>query len=200
MYDMVNDFWDSLPVNWDWEAKEMRPIKDGAGRTDAQLNAMEAQLGVKLPALFRAQYQVQNGGYLQRTYYVDDSGETFKGRYKDWYVNDGNGRCGLFVNDAHMMPIFEPVYTFYNCLTDVYDTDEIAGYFPNWDFSKLVIISFMWGHSYLLLDYGYLGDPLDPPHVVLMETDEYTEQLRVPSYELFISRLDYYREEIDDNY
>lgn len=187
-------------MEWNWEAGAMRPIQDGAGRTDAQLDAMEAQLGVKLPTLFRAQYKVQNGGYLQKTYYEDKSGESFKGRYKNWYVDDGNGRCGLFVNDAHMSPIFEQVYTFYDSLTDVYDEDEIAKYFPGWDFCKLVIISFMWGHSYLLLDYGYQGEPLDPPQVVLMETNDYTEELRVASYELFISRLDYYREEIDDNY
>lgn len=200
MNELVDDFWRALPVDWDWEANEMRPIKDGAGRTETQLNTMEAQLGVKLPELFKMQYMVQNGGYPQKTYYEDKSGVSFKGRYKNWYAIDGNGRCGIFINDAHMSAIIEPVYSFHSCLTDVYDEDEIAKYFPNWNFSKLVVISFMWGHSYLLLDYGYLGEPLDPPHVVLMETDEYTEELRVPSYELFISRLDYYRKELDDNY
>lgn len=194
MNDMVDDFWGHLPVEWDRDTKAMRSIKDGAGRTDDQLDTMETRLGIKLPALFREQYKIQNGGYPLKEIYVDESLQSFVGRWRELYMED-KGHFGVFVNDSHMSPITGQEKSFRDYLLDGYDEDEIAKYFDGWDLDKLVIISFMWGHSYLLLDYGYKGKPLDPPHVVCMETDNYEEQFRVESYELFVSRLGEYREE-----
>lgn len=184
-YDYVNDFWDRLPVEWiDGEVKR---IRDGAGRTDAQLDAMERAIGRKLPALYRAQYKVQNGGYPKRECYRDENGVAFVGSYSPLY--EDNLYC-VFINDSHLWPLTEKYYTFREYLNNIWDDEEIAENLPGWDIEKLVIISPMWGHSTLCLDYGYRpGTRYEEPQVVCINDDEFEEELRVPDYETFVAGL-----------
>lgn len=186
-YDYIKDFWDSLPVRWNNEAGKPLPIKDGAGRTDAQLDEWEQLIGgFKLPKLFREQFKVQNGGYPKRDAYRDKSHKTLVGR-PDRFEDD---MIGVFMNDSHLSPLDRSYYSFREWLHNIWDDEEIAEYLPGWDLDKLVIISFMYGHSLLCLDYGYRpGESYAEPQVVCIETDDFTEEMRVPDYEQFVAGL-----------
>lgn len=183
-YDYINDFWDRLPVRWNDAANKPLPIEDGAGRTDAQLDAWEQQVGgFKLPKLLREQFKVQNGGYPKREAYKDESGQTLAYDYEDSMID-------IFINDSHLNPIGGKYLTFRQWLHYIWDDEEIAENLPGWDLDKVVILSFMYGHSLLFLDYGYLpGTSYDEPQVIRMETDDFTEEMRVPNWEQFVAGL-----------
>ena len=183
-YDMVNDFWDRLPV--EWKDGRMQRIADGAGRTDEQLDALERAAGFTLPALFREQYKVQNGGYPKRAYFKDDGPPTEAGA--NWRNEDGS--YAIFINDSHLPQLTGDYYSFREYLRNIWNDEEIAERFPDWDIDRLVIISPMWGHSTLCLDYGYRkGTSYAEPQVVCMGDEDFKEILRVAGYEQFVAGL-----------
>lgn len=187
------DFWEGLPVNLD-DNGDAVDIEDGAGRTKEQLDLFESLCGHKLPSLYRKQFSLQNGGYPNRTIFFDPTRTMTRGHFA------GYKAYGIFINDSHLAPIYDTYYSMREYLQLAWNDEEIAEELPDWQLDKLVIISFMWGHSVLCLDYGYLPgtDYEDEPQVICIETDGYTEELRVPTYELFIAGLDYDDENYDD--
>lgn len=184
-YDYIHDFWDRLPMEW-VNGVHAR-YRDGAGRTDEQLDAYERLIGFPLPALFREQYKVQNGGYPKRECYREGGEgppeEAFNSLYED-------GAYYIFVNDSHLWPLTDTYYTFREYLNNFWSDEEIAENLPDWDIDKLVIISPMWGHSTLCLDYGYReSSRYDEPQVVCINDEDFEEELRVESYERFVAGL-----------
>lgn len=192
-YDMINDFWDSLPG--EWVGEQYCRIRDGAGRTDEQLDRLEAQCGFRLPTLYREQFKVQNGGYPKRTNFADPTGKAYVGSYRALYEE---GDYAVF-DDACLSHLTDRYFSMREWLHNIWSDEEIAENLSGWDVEKLVIISFMSGYSLLCLDYGYRkGTHYDEPQVVCIETEGFEEELRVPTYEAFVGGL-VVREENDED-
>lgn len=149
------------------------------GRTDEELSDFEKGLGYVLPELYKQHMKLQNGGII---------------RY-DTYV------CGDIVEplfgDVTIEPIpaiggtYEPLSEVYGSYMDREMWDEQLGKGANPD--RLYVLSYMYGHEILALDYGiHEPTPRSEPEVVYYNTEmDFEENFRLPSYKHLIDHLVY---------
>ena len=165
MRDPLKNFWRQPPQGYD---------QDTAGRTGEQLARWEKICGFKLPALYKAQLRLQNGGLP----------------WPQAYVHGGVAEC-LFINSGELDGI--PANEKYCSLDEVYgkeEMEEVLG--KDCRLERLYVLSWVDGHNVLCLDYGMTQEtPRQEPEVCYFETDGFEEVFRVPSYDVFMERLVY---------
>ncbi|MGR8932028.1 MAG: SMI1/KNR4 family protein [Gammaproteobacteria bacterium] len=169
-----NDFWE-------------QPCEGLEGRyqpvSEAELCDKEQALGIVLPGKYRRLMQLQNGGYV---------------RYSSYY--DGEQYHELFINGAKMSPLRD-VRGFVSILDCFMSEDEINESADSFEYcypDRLAVISSLYGHGLICLDYGWLqAHAVTEPAVVVFEQGEgeaygYIEILRVTNFDQFINGLVYH--------
>lgn len=182
----MNNFWKQPAKGFD---------ENSRGRTRDEIMAREAQLGLKLPNLYKELMLLQNGGYVKK-----------KGYKSEKYDFSG----GLLTNGSSIAPL--------NGLPHFYDTFEgVLREFlrPNeikeWANSehchpeRLIVISAMDGHSCLCFDYGWKSEfAFSEPEVCVFDletaSDFPEEVLREKSFEAFVNNLVYSGYECNSSY
>jgi len=167
-----------------WKQPAEGYTEESQGRTEEQIAQKESSIGFKFPALYRAHMKIQNGGYLWKSALLL------------------NGEVNEFLyNDSTIDPITSHVgaQTLKDVLLGYMDKEELesSSASESLDLDRLPVLSHMDGHSILCFDYGYTVEtPYDIPQIVLFELESaengYKEQLRIKSYDDFISSLVYY--------
>lgn len=163
---------DPMKNFWRQPSKGFTP--ETAGRSNEQLAQWEKGCGFTLPALYKAHMRQQNGGLpWPQAYFHEDIEECL-------FINSGEYAAipedGSFLSPA-----------------DVYGEEELKEVFgQDAKLERLYVLSWIYGHNVLCLDYGYnLDMPRQEPEVCYFETDGFKELFRVDSYETFIERLVY---------
>ncbi|MDJ1494554.1 SMI1/KNR4 family protein [Cytophagaceae bacterium DM2B3-1] len=152
------------------------------GRTEEEIAQIESTIGFRFPDLYRNLMKLQNGGYLRKCAYPYEEG-----------VRE------LFYNGAELNPIFDgSVESVFQGLSEFMDEEEIEelsqGEFNFMD--RLIIVSNMYGHSYMCFDYGWQEEAIrSEPQVCFFDLEGengFEEYLRVESFEKLVSKLVYY--------
>jgi hypothetical protein len=147
------------------------------GVSDAQFDAWEKGVGFPLPTLYREHMKQQNGGHLHF--------ESFLASDKQLHA--------VFVNDAVLdcIPKNGAPIPFSEECDYVEEEDWNAIFGEGHRLDRLYILSHMYGHSLLCLDYGCTKSaPLAEPEVCLLD-EEFADVFRAPSYENFVQNLVY---------
>ena len=182
----MNNFWKQPAEGFD---------ENSRGRTESEISAREAQIGLKLPKLYKELMLLQNGGYVRK-----------KGYKSEKYDFTG----GLLINGSTIAPLngYPHFYdTFEGVLREFLRPNEIKDW-ANSEYchpERLIVISAMDGHSCLCFDYGWKSEFafLEPEVCVFdLETgSEFPQEvLREISFETFVSNLVYSGYECDSFY
>lgn len=161
-----------------WRYSPARAKKPPLAVTDEVLERWEKTIGLKLPAAYKELFKLQNGGEP----------------WFDTYACDGRA-LGLFVNSAELSPLGGEkgllIGEVYDYVEDEGGWQEVFG--PGCKMERLHVISFMYGHSVLCLDYGVkLDEALAEPEVCLLDPErDFADIFRSPSFEHFLGHLVY---------
>ncbi|MBB5863898.1 SMI1/KNR4 family protein [Xanthomonas sp. 3058] len=152
---------------------------DGGAAADATLlAATEARLGVRLPALFKRLYSVQDGGdtrwcWVPRTRFPS-------GHYVDW-------ECVLVDRDLLPLAQIRSVLDFADAFEDRNDFSAAACLHAGLD--QLLVLSAHNIDCLLCLDYRARGPQCEPEVVYFEDWDGLVPTWRAPSFEAFFGVL-----------
>ncbi|MDJ1472109.1 SMI1/KNR4 family protein [Xanthocytophaga flava] len=152
------------------------------GRTEEEILKIESTIGFRFPELYRDLMKIQNGGHLRRRAYPFEDG-----------IQE------LFYNNAKLDPIFVgSVVNVLQELSEFMDEEEIEELVQTEinHMDRLIIVSSMYGHSYMCFDYGWHEETVrSEPEVCFFDMERgngFEEYLRVESFEKLVSELVYY--------
>ena len=148
-----------------WQQPSKGRAPGELGLSDAFLDTWEKSVGFPLPRLYREHMKRQNGGLLHFESFVDATGRIHS----------------VFINSAMLDPL--PTNGVYTPLAENFDYllnygDEVFG--EGHILDRLYVISYMYGHSILCLDYGFSPrygggrgtEPFKEPVVRLFDTED----------------------------
>lgn len=172
----------STLINTFWEESSTLLSDAERGRTESEIIDYELQIGFKLPTSFRELYKIQNGGRLRKKSYCT------KGKVIEWFDApvEFESMGILSQDDLNMKNWIISVWG-----EDEEDIETLSDAEYN-NLERLIFISLMHGHSWLLFDYGWkTKDILEEPEVLMLD-DDFREILRTKNFDEFLNGLLYF--------
>jgi len=163
-----------MNINTFWKQPAKGFTEETRGRREEEISKVEEQIGFKYPNTYRELMKLQNGGLLRKSAFFL------------------NGICKVMLcNGATLEGI--PL-SYYSTLKEVLaeGEDELPTLSPEYvDYDRLVIISGMYGHSWMCFDYGWnQKEAREEPEICFFEED-YTEIVRIANFDEFVKGLAY---------
>jgi hypothetical protein len=150
------------------------------GMKEAEIILYEKQIGFNLPNTFKELYKIQNGGRPRKESY-----------------NKQGKLIQLFGEPVKLEPMQKLPHDFLNMrnwiIAEWGEDDEDIETLSDTNFNnleRLIFISYMYGHSWMLFDYGWKQKEILIEPNILFLTDNFDETLRIKDFNTFINGLE----------